>query len=228
MGLDLTPLPKPKLGYEDRFKEIFNILKDMQDEDYSKSPSIIELFIKKKYRLQRKLLREWHQNSISSFDTIKAPRVGYDDEADNWFLKSNKTDNEKLSDKTLIKKNKGFYVIELAKEIEGVPIGKYCARAGYRNGFRGEYLRNCEDLIGDLVYGIYGSSLAEGTLEYGYKLINKADEIAKKHDLIYLKKQREAPDEWSGHIKSRLHLIYSLANWLIFYGKNGHGYEADF
>lgn len=25
-----------------------------------------------------------------------------------------------------------------------------------------------------------------------------------------------------------LHIVYSLAKWLIFYGKNGHGYEADF
>ena len=55
-----------------------------------------------------------------------------------------------------------------------------------------------------------------------------ADKIAKEKNLEYLKLQRLPPDTDEDTIESKLHIAYSLAKWLIFYGKNGHGYEADF
>ncbi|MFT4667664.1 MAG: hypothetical protein ACI8YQ_000694 [Polaribacter sp.] len=44
----------------------------------------------------------------------------------------------------------------------------------------------------------------------------------------YLKKQRTPPDVGEDTIEAKLHIGFSLAKWLIFYGGNGHGYEADF
>jgi hypothetical protein len=32
------------------------------------------------------------------------------------------------------------------------------------------------------------------------------------------------PDKDEDSIESQLHIVFSLAKWLIFYGKNGHGY----
>ena len=56
----------------------------------------------------------------------------------------------------------------------------------------------------------------------------EADRIAEENSLQFLKDQRLPPDTCEDNIESKLHIIYSLAKWLIFYGKNGHGYEADF
>lgn len=46
--------------------------------------------------------------------------------------------------------------------------------------------------------------------------------------LEYLKKQQLPPESDEGSIERKLHIVYSLAGWLIFYGKNRHGYEANF
>ena len=55
-----------------------------------------------------------------------------------------------------------------------------------------------------------------------------ADKIAKEHNLEYLKDQRIPSDVDEDTTESKLHIVYSLSKWLIFYGKNGHGYEANF
>lgn len=55
-----------------------------------------------------------------------------------------------------------------------------------------------------------------------------ADKIATERDLEYLRTQRLPPVTDENSIESKLHIVYSLAKWLIFYGKNGHGYEADY
>ena len=46
--------------------------------------------------------------------------------------------------------------------------------------------------------------------------------------LIYLKEQIEVPDVSEDSLESKLHIVFSLVRWLTFYGKNGHGYEADY
>ena len=58
--------------------------------------------------------------------------------------------------------------------------------------------------------------------------MHKADLLAKEYSLEYLKTQRLPPDSDSNSIESKLHIVFSLAKWLIFYGRNGHGYEAHF
>ena len=51
---------------------------------------------------------------------------------------------------------------------------------------------------------------------------------AQQHGLEYLKDQYEAPEAEPESLESQLHIVYSLARWLMFYGSRGHGYEADF
>ena len=72
------------------------------------------------------------------------------------------------------------------------------------------------------------TKLADETLDYGNRLMSAADKLAKEKNLEYLKIQRLPPDTDEDSIESKLHIVFSLAKWLIFYGKNGHGYEADF
>lgn len=223
MGLDMRPMGKPKPGFEKRFVDIFEML----TKNNFPQPSLLDKIKARKYPTKDELLQEWLTNQIPTYETIKAPRVGQDKEADEWIR--NKYDE--LEDKPpldqFLKDYEGYYVIELAKEQDGVPV--YISLQQDENVFRGEFLRDCEDLLGEeLMSDAWNTKMADEALEYGNRLMDKADKLAKQHNLEYLKSQRIPPETNEDSIESKLHIVYSLAKWLVFYGKNGHGYEADF
>lgn len=223
MGLDMRPMGKPQPGFEKRFVDIFEMLK----EDKVPQPSFLDKLKGKKYPTKEDLLQEWFANQIQTYETIKAPRVGRDKEADEWIKDKYNQLQQKPPLEQFLKENEGYYVIELAKEQDGVPV--YRAMGQDENVFRGQFLQDCIDLIGeDLVNEAWETKLADDTLDYGNRLMTVADKIAQERDLAYLKNQKHPPETDEDTIESKLHIVYSLAKWLIFYGKNGHGYEADF
>jgi hypothetical protein len=223
MGLDMRPMGKPKLGFEKRFVEIF----EMVTQDKIPQPTFLDKLKGKKAPTKDELLQEWFANQIQSYETIKAPRVGRDKEADDWIKAKYDELEQKPPLDVFIKEHEGFYVIELAREQDGVPV--YIAMGQDENVFRGEFLRGCEDIIGeDLISEAWNTKMADDTLDYGNRIMKVADKLAIQHKLEYLKTQRFAPDTDEGTIESKLHILFSLARWLTYYGKNGHGYEADF
>jgi hypothetical protein len=223
MGLDMRPMGKPKPGFEKRYLEIF----EMVSQDKIPQPSFLDKLKGKKLPTKEELLEEWLANQIQTYETIKAPRVGRDKEADEWIKKKYLETDKSVSESEFIKQHDGFYVIELAKETDGVPV--YIALQQDENVFRGQFMQDCVDLIGeDLVNEAWETKLADATLDYGQRLMTAADRIANEKNLQFLKDQRLPPDTDEDSIESKLHIVYSLAKWLIFYGKNGHGYEADF
>jgi hypothetical protein len=221
MGLDMRPMGKPIPGFEKRFIEIF----EMVSQDKIPQVTFFEKLKGKKLPTKEELLQEWFANQIQTYETIKAPRVGRDKEADDWIKARYEELEQKPSLKDFIKEHEGYYVIELAKEQDGVPV--YIALGQDENVFRGQFLEVCSDLIGeDLVNEAWETKFAADALDYGNRLMAIAEKIAKEKNLEYLKTHRLPPDEDT--IESKLHIVFSLAKWLIFYGKNGHGYEADF
>ena len=78
MGLDMRPMGKPKPGFEKRFLEIFEML----TKDKIPQPTFLEKLKGKKAPTKDELLQEWFAIQIQSYETIKAPRVGQDKEAD--------------------------------------------------------------------------------------------------------------------------------------------------
>lgn len=223
MGLDMRPMGKPKPGFEKRFVEIFNML----SKDTIPKPSFIDKLKGKKYPTKDELLQEWFASQIQTYETIKSPRVGRDKEADEWIRNKYNELKQKPPLEQFLKDYDGYYVIELAKELDGVPV--YIAMGQDKNVFRGQFLQDCIDLVGgDLVNEAWETKLADATLDYGQRLMTIADRIANEKNLQFLKDQRLPPDTDEDSIESKLHIVYSLAKWLIFYGKNGHGYEAHF
>lgn len=223
MGLDMRPMGKPKQGFEKRFVEIF----EMISKDQIPQPSFFDKLKGKKLPTKDELMKEWFENQIQTYETIKAPKVGRDSEADEWIKNRYNELEQKPLLEEFLKEHNGYYVIGLAKEQDGVPV--YIAMGQDENVFRGQFLSNCIDLIGeDLVNEAWGTKLADDTLDYGNQLMAVADQIAKERNLEYLKLQRLPPDVDEDSVESKLHIVFSLAKWLIFYGKNGHGYEADF
>ncbi|MCU0350153.1 MAG: hypothetical protein MUF43_04890 [Flavobacterium sp.] len=223
MGLDMRPMGKPKPGFEKRFFDIFEML---TKDNYPK-PSFLDKIKGIKHPTKDELLQEWLANQIQTYETIKAPKVGRDKEADDWIRNKYKELEKKPPLDEFLQDYNGYYVIELAKEQDGVPV--YIAMGQDENVFRGEFLRDCEDIIGeDLMSEAWNTKMAEETLVYGNRLMEVADKLAKEHKLEHLKSQRFPPDTDEDAIESKLHILFSLAKWLIFYGNNGHGYEADF
>jgi hypothetical protein len=223
MGLDMRPMGKPKPGFEKRFVEIF----EMVSQDKIPQPSIIDKLKGKKSPTKDELLQEWFAGQIQTYETIKAPRVGRDKEADDWIKNKYNDLEQKPSIDEFLREHNDYYVIELAKEQDGVPV--YIAMGQDENVFRGQFLSDCVDIIGeDLVNEAWQTKLANDTLDYGNRLMGIADKLAKEKNLEFLKSQRLPPDTDVDSIESKLHIVFSLAKWLVFYGKNGHGYEADF
>ncbi|MCW7475588.1 hypothetical protein ND853_18745 [Leptospira levettii] len=223
MGLDMRPLGRPKPGCENEFIKIFNILQNREKQEFS----FIQKLFGKKDKTFEQLLQIWNEIQISPFETIKAPMVGRDFEANTWLNSLYETTDKSKKIEDFFQDYNGYYVIELAKEIEGVPV--YQSPVADANVFRGEFLRNCEDLIGEnLVSEAWISKLSHEALDYGNRLMHYADNLAIKHNLEYLKSTRIPPECDEESIDAKLHIIFSLSKWLVFYGKNGHGYEADF
>ncbi|WP_177765790.1 hypothetical protein [Flavobacterium sp. I3-2] len=223
MGLDMRPMGKPKPGFEKRFKEIY----EMINTNFIPKLTFFQKLQGKKQPTREDLLEEWFSIQSSTYETIKAPRVGKDKIADEWILKKYDSLDDKPNLNQFIKDLQGYYVIELAEEQDGVPV--YIAWGQDENVFRGEFLNDCEGIISeDLICEAWNSKLADDTLDYGNRLMLATDELAKQYNLEYLKHQKNAPDFEEDSLDCKVHILYSLANWLIFYGKNGHGYEADF
>lgn len=219
----MRPMGKPKPGFEERFDQIFRILQGKEKDDRS---FMDKLFGRKAIDKQA-LLQEWFAIQIPSYETIKAPRVGRDAEADEWIRNQYEQTDKAMSEADFIKQHEDFYVIELAKEPDGVPM--YISFQQDENVFRGKFMEDCEDIIGKKLVGeAWDTKSAAETLDYGVRLMEAADRVALKHNLQYLKTQRNVPDTEPESMESKLHIVYSLASWLLFYGKNGHGYEADF
>jgi hypothetical protein len=223
MGLDMRPMGKPKPGFEKRFAELFEIIST----DNYPQLSLMDKLKGKKALSKEDYLNEWFENQIQSYETIKAPRVGRDKEAEEWIMDFYNDLDEKPPLEEFLNEHQGYYVIELAKEQDGVPV--YIALGQDENVFRGEFLRICSDLIDEeLLSEAWESKLADETLDFGNRLMQVSDQLAKEHGLEHLKNQYLPPDATEDSLESKIHILYSLSKWLIFYGKNGHGYEADF
>ena len=223
MGLDMRPLGKPKKGFEKRYAEIFKMVVS----DTIPEPNLWDKLKGKKFPTKDELIQEWFDNQIPTYETIKAPMVGRDQEAEAWLKGQYETLEKKPSWEEFLKEHQGYYVIPLAKEQDGVPC--YIAFGQDENVFRGQFLVDCVDLIGEeLANEALETKLAEETLDYGNRLMAVAEKKAQDNNLEYLKELRTPPEVAEDSLESKLHIVYSLAKWLIFYGKNGHGYEADF
>ncbi len=223
MGLDWRPMGKPKPGFQDRFKQIFMILTDQEGQKLN----WLDKLKGRKTINKNKLVHEWLSISDTTYETIRAPKVGRDKIADDWIKQKYIESDKSVSEHEFVNHFLGYYVIELAEELDGVPV--YTAAGQDENVFRGQFLQDCKELLGeDLLNEAWETKFAEDALNYGHRLMEVADKAATKSGVLYLKTQRMPPDTDEKSIESKVHILYSAAKWLIFYGRNGHGYEADF
>ncbi|OEY86380.1 hypothetical protein BIY23_04375 [Wolbachia pipientis] len=176
------------------------------------------------------LLQELEEISENHHEAIKAPVIGRDTITNNYIKEIYQETDKTISEEEFMNKYEGCHVLELVKESAGIPL--YLATVGGPTAFRGEFLECCEDLIGnDLLCLAWKSKLADKALDYVQQLMAIADEVASATNMLYLKKQDfipSNPDRNHVSLAQKIHILYAAAKWLIFYGKNGHGFFADY
>ncbi len=205
MGLDWNPMARPKRGHDAEFAKLFRAL-----EKYEPAEGDVKL-------------ARFREISQAPFETVDAPRVGFDKAANAW-LASRLRDKRKRA-KAMVAM-KGYYVLDLLPECDGFPhYTNYGAYEGIdRYSFRAQFLNDVEGVLGKRLMTLaYKRMLADELARYGDALHDKARAFAKREG-VRVEKRREVPyDEASA--ESRAHILFAAARWCRYWSKRGHGLE---
>src|SRR5207342_3110258 len=121
VGLDWNPMARPKRGHGEEFAKLFRALEIYEPKEGDAK------------------LARFREISEAPFETLGAPRVGFDASANKW-LASNLRDKRKRA-KAMVAM-KGFYVLDLLPDCDGFPL--YTNHGAYegvdRYSFRAQFL----------------------------------------------------------------------------------------
>ena len=210
MGLDWNPGPKAKPGSEKEFSELWQ-----------------KLHAKFCFFREKKIAR-FRQITITAFETLSVPRVGFDAAATDWAQQKafpNRQDKT-LTEEVFLRQMHGFCVLDLVAPCDGIPRYSNGHPGGYveRYAFRGQFLKDCVEIIGEeLLESGFVSKLPEDTMAYGDQLLEAGTRFSSQHGIdlsrIHL---AEDPDA----IEFRLDVVFSAGRWCRFWAERGHWLEA--
>jgi len=210
MGLDWNPLSRPKPGLEDEFWQLIsNKLNELEP------------------AARASVIRRFDEISEAPFETLGAPQVGVDAEADEWLAKRIAEHGGGQSFELALARMHGFYVLDLVPASPGLPV---YTSAGYdgvdRYTFRGSFLNDVRDLLGDELFEAAWKRMKPDELRaYGERLLAIARSFAAQHGLEYLEEQRDSPEADEQSPESRAHILFSAAKWCLWWAERGHGLE---
>lgn len=173
-------------------------------------------------------MKRFQDITVTAFETLGAPQVGFDAAATEWARKTFPNLKDKsLTEQQFIEQMKGFHVLNLVPPCDGIP--RYSNEfLGYvdRHSFRADYLRDCGAIISKaLLDSAYESKLVEETVSYGGKLLEKATDFASARGIDTSKTlQSDDPDS----VEFRVNVVLAAGRWCLFWGQRGHWLEAYF
>lgn len=135
IGLDWQPLGRPKPGDEAEYAALYEKVVLFGDRNKSR-------------------LKRWSEIQISPYETLGAPRVGVNVDADRWVAEqypNRPRELSSLSQSEFVARFHGLYVLEILPESDGLPtysdggFGSYCEAFT----FRAKFLEGCEDVLGE-------------------------------------------------------------------------------
>lgn len=157
MGLELVVEGCAKPGHEDEWRQLLE--RSFADKELSEAE-----------------VERFGEISTPGYERIGAPRVGYDDAANQWILKAQDA-NTPEETAGVFKKFEGYYVVRLV-ECDGVP--KY-SHGGLHEGadetsFRGAFLNDCKDVLSKgLLNEAWNHKFPEQAVAHGKRLLAAAD-----------------------------------------------------
>lgn len=228
MGLDWNPIAKPQPGCEDEFEGLFRLLTGKPDPTVSAFQRIKHALVKPNIEQAKK---RFEAIQITPFETIQAPRVGFDSVATQWAR--DRFEEHPPPGKTLeefLKSMHGYYVVPLSPASDGLPIYTN-GPAGYVEcfSFRAQWLTiECEDILGkNTLERCYENCLAPGLAALGKDLREIATSYSSTHSVEHVADVRDFEvSEGSSELKA--HILFSAARWCEWWSTRGHGLEAYF
>src|SRR5512140_50841 len=120
MGLDWNPLARPKAGNEAEFDRLFSLLN-------GKEPLYLTVFsaffgITSPKRKREKRLARFREISEPPFETLGAPRVGFDAAADAWLRARLDAKGKAGEFENARRQMHGYYVLDLLPPCDGLPL----------------------------------------------------------------------------------------------------------
>jgi hypothetical protein len=223
MGWSWRPLNRPKPGKELQFTHTYNVLTGREKERVN----IIRKIFNRPYS-EKEYLAILFSISIEPYETLQAPRVGYDKAATEWA----KEQFEKRSDRSLnledfLLKMHGYYVLELAPSSDGLP--PYPAPGEEIHIFHAELLNDCREIMGEALFEkAKGKMLSVDTEAFGQELLSVAEHYAFEAGVSHVKELPQIPPEQEDAAARKAHVLFAASRWLIFWGERAHGFEASY
>jgi hypothetical protein len=208
MALDWEPLLTPKRGYEQEFVDLFN-----------------KLVIASGAR--RAQLLEWLGNiSVPVFETLGAPRVGFDEAADAW-LRERAAKSDRLAELDEIKAEMhGYAVLDLMPPCDGFPVYSHYKTKDEleRYSFNAELLAGVSEALGDeLVRRAHTMMLPKAHREFADRLGEVATRFAAEHGLPEHVATIREPVFPEGSQERHGHILFAAAKWCAYWSGRGHG-----
>lgn len=214
MGLDLVPLGKAKPNMELEWQKCMEVL-------YADPTAETE-----EQRLRRLEL------SVLPYECVGAPRVGEDPDADEWILAKKKPD-ETLTDKELLRRAQGYYVLALAPPCDGLP--QYSHADLYEGvdatSFRGAFLDDCTDYLDKKTLEQAWTDVMrpEEALAYGQQLLSIAtseptQRASSNRGLLSKLFGRKSTSSVSN--EEQQEILNSAGKWYIYWASRGHPIHA--
>ena len=213
MGLEWEPLPTPKRGFEREFEALFHKLAAATG---SKREQVVSWF---------------NEVAVPPFETIGAPRVGTDEEANAW-LRARLEKSNRLAELEQIKiEMHGYCVLELMPPCDGFPVYSSHKIADHldRYSFHAERLAGLEDVLGsELWKQAYTMMLPAAHCDFAERLLVAADRFVTESGLPAHVASIREPVFPEGTPESRGHILYAAAKWSTYWSKRGHGLAVSF
>lgn len=231
MGLDWNPMPKAKPGHEAEFAQLLPLIlaedKDAGDDEHLDDEDIEDEDVdgeddEADDGESSELVERFHAITQPVFETLGAPRVGIDPDADAWLVENVKPEHLDEAREQM----QGYCVLDLLPECDGFPVySNYpLGMEGLdRYSFRGKFLDDVEDVIGEELYARAFEKQTAADLEsYGQALLAKGRAYAKQHGVEHVESVREPAFEDDSH-EARAHILFAAGKWCVYWGSRGHG-----
>jgi hypothetical protein len=210
MGLDWNPLPRPRPGHEAEFERLLAVdLERLAERD------------------REAHLGRFAEITEAPWETLGAPRVGFDPEADAWLRERLREQGQEERFPEALAEMRGYYVLDLLPESPGLPVYGSLGYEGVdRYTFQGKFLDDARELIGEELYRRAWDRMTATELHaYGEALLAAARRFAARHGLEALEHERESPTDDEASAAWRVHIVFSAAAWCLWWAARGHGLE---
>lgn len=208
VALSWEPLPKPTLGQEREFEDLFHKLEDATGA-----------------RAER-LLGWLADVSEPAYRALGAPRVGFDAAADEWLVKRTEKRKRMHELDALRVELHGYSVIELLPPCDGFPVySNYLTSDTLeRYAFNAELVLGERELIGDDMWRLaQGAMLAEGLARFAERLHEVAQRYVLENELPAHVETIREPVFPEGTKERRAHVLFAAAKWSTYWSFRGHG-----